>query len=244
MDPFKNLISQAPIVEERLSYIFKDKTLLALAFVHRSFINEYRNITESHNERLEFLGDAVLGLLVSEYLYRYLPSTPEGELSHLRSRLVEASSCFAYMQKLNLEPFLLLGKGEQRNGGRGRESILADLFEAIIGAIYLDGGIEASQRFLFQNFSEEIEAIIRKPIRNWKAELQDYSQKQYQQPPDYVVLKEEGPDHGKVFTIAVKINEEQVGIGKGSSKKEAQQEAASNALDQIHRRTKELLTDA
>lgn len=216
-------------IEGILGYAFKDRSLLTLAFVHRSYINENREIFK-HNERLEFLGDAVLGLLISDYLYHSHPDHPEGELSYLRSRLVEASSCVHYVQALQLSSFLLLGKGERMNDGRGRESILADLFEAIIGAIYLDGGIEAAQKFLFSLFQNQIEEIIKTPLSNWKAILQDYCQKKYQKAPSYHVLEAMGPDHSKIFEISVSILDQELGRGKGASKKEAQQAAASDAL--------------
>ncbi len=141
----------------------------------------------------------------------------------------------AYIQKLQIEEFLLLGKGERMNDGRGRDSILSDLFEAIIGAIYLDGGIEAARRFLFKNFSKDIEGILKTPLRNWKALLQDYAQKKYQQPPIYKVLSEVGPDHSKVFLVSVSIHDEEVGRGEGPSKKEAQQAAAANALQSLEK---------
>lgn len=230
MNSLEKLIFDASEIENRLGYTFKHKSLLALAFVHRSFVNENRDVTDQHNERLEFLGDSVLGVLVAEFLYRQLPTTSEGDLSHLRSRLVEASSCVAYIQKLNVEGHLLLGKGERMNDGRGRESILADLFEALIGAIYLDGGIEAARLFLFNHFKEEIEGILKEPVRNWKAELQDYSQKVHQQTPLYKVVSESGPDHSKVFNVSVLINDQEIGVGQGASKKEAQQAAAADAM--------------
>jgi len=232
MNPIEELLKVLPVIESKINYTFHDRSLLFLAFVHRSFINENRQVSQ-HNERLEFLGDSILGLLVAEYLYRHLPDTPEGDLSYLRSRLVEASSCVAYIQKLNLEKHILLGKGERMNDGRGRESILADLFEAIIGAIFIDGGIEAAQGFLFTNFTDEIQAILKTPLRNWKAILQDYCQKKHQHPPSYLVLEESGPDHSKVFTIAVMINDQEIGRGTGASKKEAQQAAAADALEHI-----------
>jgi ribonuclease-3 len=233
MNAVENLIKLAPEIEFKLGYTFKDRSLLALAFVHRSFVNENRE-TNHHNERLEFLGDSVLGLVIAEYLYRYLPSTPEGELSALRSRLVEASSCIGYVQKLDVEKYILLGKGEKLNNGRGRDSILADLLEAIIGAIYIDGGLEAAKTFLFKNFSREIDGILKMPFQNWKAMLQDFCQKTYQQTPVYSVLSETGPDHSKTFSISVIINNEEVGTGVGPSKKEAQQEAARDALTKIN----------
>lgn len=233
METIEDLINNASEIEQKLGYTFRDRTILALAFVHRSFVNENRDVNQ-HNERLEFLGDSVLGMIVAEYLYRYLPSTPEGDLSYLRSRLVEATSCMEYVQKLDVEKYVLLGKGERLNSGRGRDSILADLFEAIIGAIYIDGGIEAAQKFLFKNFSRDIEAILKTPIQNWKAILQDFCQKTYQETPIYKVLSESGPDHSKTFSISVIINQAEVGLGAGSSKKEAQQEAAKDALLKIN----------
>lgn len=233
MNQLEQLAKDTPSIEAKIGYVFKDKSLLTLAFVHRSYINENRPLVEQHNERLEFLGDSILGMLVAEYLYRYLPETPEGELSYLRSRLVEASSCVLYVQKLTLGLHLLLGKGERMNDGRGRESILSDLFEAIIGAIYMDGGIEAARRFLFKNYSAEMQTILSRPVRNWKALLQDYTQKKYQQPPVYHVVHESGPDHSKIFEIAVLINETQWGRGVGPSKKEAQQAAAADAVAKL-----------
>lgn len=232
MDQTETLLRLAPEIERKLDYPFKDRKLLALAFVHRSFVNENKDIKE-HNERLEFLGDSVVGLLISDYLYRYLPDTPEGDLSYLRSRLVEAQSCVSYVNKLDVERYLLLGRGEKMNDGRGRESILADLFEAILGAIYLDGGLDSAQRFVFKNFSKEIEEILKTPVKNWKAQLQDYCQKRYRHPPVYKVISETGPDHSKIFSISVIINGIEVGHGTGPSKKEAQQAAAQDALVKI-----------
>ena len=233
MNQMEQLIQQISFIEKHLGYSFKDRSHLMLAFVHRSFINENRDVRQ-HNERLEFLGDAVLGTLISDYLYHTLPDTPEGQLSYLRSRLVEASSCVHYMQSLNVSSYLLLGKGERMNDGRGRDSILADLFEAIIGAIYLDGGLEAARQFLFKNFSNQIEAILKTPLSNWKALLQDYCQKTFQQTPTYQVLQETGPDHSKVFQMSVWINQQELGKGTGASKKEAQQAAAANALTYLN----------
>lgn len=233
MNQIEHLHQNISIIEAKLGYPFRDRSLLILAFVHRSFINENRAITH-HNERLEFLGDAVLGMLISDYLYCYLPSTAEGQLSYLRSRLVEASSCVNYVQSLGIASYILLGKGERMNDGRGRESILADLFEAIIGAIYLDGGLQAAKDFLFSNFAPQIENILKTPLCNWKALLQDYCQKKYQQTPIYHVLHASGPDHNKIFEISVLINQEELGRGKGASKKEAQQAAAANAISRCN----------
>jgi len=233
VDPIETLFYQAPLIEEKLGYPFRNRELLLLAFVHRSFINEHRDQMLSHNERLEFLGDSVLGLIISDYLYQFLPNHPEGELSHLRSQIVESSSCANFLLHLNVSQYILLGKGEAMNEGRGRETIFADLFEALIGAIYLDGGLEEVRRFFLFHFSERLERILISPVRNWKAELQDYAQKKFQKPPVYRVVKEVGPDHGKEFHIVVLINEVEEGHGSGPSKKIAEQAAASMAALKI-----------
>ena len=217
-------------VEAQLNIKFNNKELLILAFVHRSFWNENQEIIPHHNERLEFLGDSVLGLLIANYLYSEHPSLDEGSLSTIRSQLVDAPACAGYVQKLGIAPFLLLGNGEQMNRGKGRESILADLFEALVGAFYLDQGLEAVSSFFFTHFQETVEHMVKEPLRNWKAELQDCAQRHYQQTPVYEVLEEYGPAHKKNFRIAVWINEEKWGEGSGSSKKEGQVAAAKNAL--------------
>lgn len=220
-------------VEDRLGYTFKNKKLISQAFIHRSYYNEHRDQVEEHNERLEFLGDSILGLLISDYLYHHLPTQAEGELSRLRAHLVEASSCAKFLLKLGLAPFVLLGRGERMNEGRGRETILADLFEALLGAIYLDGGLNEVKRLFWMHFEKEIQAILEHPARNWKAELQDYSQKKYQKPPVYQVVSEMGPDHSKVFLVAAFLDTQEVGRGSGSSKKEAEQAAAQDAIEKL-----------
>ncbi|MBP7074798.1 MAG: ribonuclease III [Rhabdochlamydiaceae bacterium] len=227
----KDLMAHLSAVESRLGYTFQNKKLLKQAFTHRSYFNEHRGEVEEHNERLEFLGDSILGLLVSDYLYHHLPSQAEGELSRLRAHLVEAGCCARLLQKLDLGEFVQLGRGERMNEGRGRETILADLFEALLGAVYLDGGMEEAKKFFWGHFKDEIEKILAHPARNWKAELQDYSQKKYQRPPLYKVLREEGPDHSKMFVIGAYLDDQEIGQGTGSSKKEAEQSAAQNAIE-------------
>jgi ribonuclease-3 len=233
MNPIEELITRIPTIEEKIKYTFKNKQLLVLSFVHRSFFNEHRDLVQQHNERLEFLGDSVLGLMISAYLYAQLPMEPEGFLSHLRSHIVEASSCAELLNQLGIAHYVLLGRGERMNDGRGRETILADLFEALIGAIYLDAGIESTKKFFFSHFTAKIEEHLRKPLRNWKAELQDYSQKKYQRPPAYKILKESGPDHSKMFHVIAYIDDVETGEGTGSSKKEAEQAAAEDALKKL-----------
>ena len=224
------------VVEAALKLNFKNKALLSLAFVHRSFWNENQHLVPGHNERLEFLGDSVLGLLVADYLFSHHPDLDEGSLSTLRSQMVDAPACAAYVQKLEIASFLLLGRGEQMNKGKGRESILADLFEAVVGALYLDQGLAAVRAFFFSNFQTEVEHMVAAPLRNWKAELQDFTQKNYQQTPLYRVIEESGPAHRKLFRISVWVNEVKWGEGEGSSKKEGQTEAAKDALLKLKKR--------
>ncbi len=220
-------------VEEKLGYVFENKDVLTLAFIHRSFVNESKGAALNHNERLEFLGDSVLGLIIADYLYHRLPGYPEGQLSQLRSRLVDASSCALYLQKLGLAESILLGKGERMSEGHAKASIKADVFEALIAAIYLDGGSQVVKSFLLCHFEDEIEKVIGSPPRNYKAELQDYSQKKFQRGPVYKVVDETGPDHAKVFHVLVSVNENELGIGMGASKKEAEQRAAFAALSKL-----------
>lgn len=224
------LEKQTGEIEKKLGYIFKDKALLFTAFVHRSFFNEHRDQISQHNERLEFLGDSVLGMMISDFLYKAFPEKPEGDLSHLRAQVVEAKACAEYLQKLGIAQFVLLGKGERMNEGRGRETILADLFEAIVGAIYLDGGMEEAKRFFWSHFQKDLEEAVKTPTRNWKAELQDYAQKHHGTPPVYKVEAETGPDHSKQFQVIALIDGRIVGLGAGNSKKAAEQAAAQDAL--------------
>lgn len=233
MDLLSELKKNLNSIEEILGYEFKNKDLLILAFTHRSFANESRGQNTTNNERLEFLGDSVLGLSIADFLYRRLPSHPEGQLSQLRSRLVDASSCSRYLQKLGLGRYILLGRGERMSEGSAKNSILADAFEALIAALYLDGGMDIAKSFLFCQIEGEMEEVIGSPPRNYKAELQDYSQKIFHSAPLYKVIDEVGPDHAKIFHVVVFVNEKEAGIATGSSKKEAEQTAAFNALSKM-----------
>lgn len=228
-----NFLREPEKVEEKLGYAFQDKALLVLAFTHRSFVNENRELTKEHNERLEFLGDAILGFMVSEFLYKTLPSSKEGDLSYLRSRLVDASSCCQCIQKLGVQEHLLMGRGEMMNAGKGRDSILADLFEAILGAIYIDTGMESVKKFFFGHFEAFLLTLIKEPFYNWKAMLQDYFQKRFQKQPLYKVMSEEGPDHEKTFHVGVYLDADLLGVGQGLSKKEAEQQAAQTAYEKL-----------
>ncbi len=226
------LLENLETIQKKVGYTFKNPDLLALAFIHRSFANE-NDLLDNYNERLEFLGDAVLGFLIAEELYLKHPTTPEGDLSTMRATLVSAAACAHYVKQLDLGKYLLLGKGEQRNEGRGRDSILADFFEALIGALLLDGDLSTVRQFLTSHFSETMEKLLSQPTSNWKTTLQDWCQKNYQMTPHYENLETNGPDHKKDFRIGVYKNQELLGTGVGSSKKEAQQAAACDAIQQL-----------
>lgn len=233
MNTYHELQERSSEIELKLNYTFKNKNLLYLAFVHRSFVNENKKVISTHNERLEFLGDAVLSLTISEYLYKRFPNASEGQLSFYRSQIVDSNSCALYIQKLGIKDFVLLGKGEKQTEDRGRNSILADLFEAVVGAIYLDVGIDEARDFIFKNLEESINEFLLNPSRNYKAELQCYCQKKYSAQPVYEIVSESGPEHSKTFVVEAKVNDISFAKGQGSSKKEAEQEAAKNALEDL-----------
>ena len=233
MDPLTRLKEKHDSIEDRLGYSFKDKTLLYTSFVHSSYVNEHKREKIAPNERLEFLGDSILGLFVADYLFKTLPEQREGVLSHLRSSLVNAPSCADYMKKLEIEEYILMGKGERLSGGAKKESVLSDAFEALLGAIYLDGGIDEAFGFLKRTIEKEIIERIKVPSRNYKADLQNYSQKNLGVHPRYEMYKELGPAHEKIFHIKVSIDGKEAGRGQGGSKKEAEISAAKNAIEKI-----------
>jgi ribonuclease III len=218
--------------EEIAGIIFKDKNLLREAFTHRSYLNENRNFEYSHNERLEFLGDAVLELVVTEYLYEKYPDNNEGELTAYRASLVNAVILSEVAQKISVNDFLLLSKGESKDTGKARQYILANAMESIIGATYLDQGYEAAKYFIAKNLFYLIEKIVEE--KTWidaKSKFQEKAQEKESLTPMYKSLKEEGPDHDKEFTIGVYLDETLIAEGSGKSKQEAEQEAAKKALE-------------
>lgn len=219
-----------PRIEALLGYEFANKELLALAFVHRSYYNEHRQEMSSCNERLEFLGDSVLGLIAGEFLFHLLPEESEGMLSSLRAQIVDAPACAGYVQKLSLQDWILLGRGEKMNEHRGKETIQADFFEALMAAVFLDGGFLKAKEFFEKHFFRDLLQVISEPSRNWKAELQDFVQRKIQKPPIYQVVEETGPDHHKKFIVAVFMDEQEIGRGSGSSKKQAEAQAAKDAM--------------
>lgn len=215
--------------------IFQDKKLETVAFTHRSALNEYKELTES-NERMEFLGDAVLELSSSIYLFSKYPSEPEGVLTAYRSSLVKTTTLAAIAKTLGIGEKIVMSKGEEQTGGRDNEALLADTFEAIVGALYLDQGFDAADAFLKENLFPLIEEIKEKQLyKDSKSLLQEYAQSVLHAIPIYSVLKEEGPDHQKTFTIAVTINKERISVGMGKSKQDAQQQAAQIALEKLQK---------
>ena len=219
-------------LQKDLNYLFKDEELLITALTHSSYANENKLGVEGYNERLEFLGDSVLSLIVSQYLYKKYPHYPEGELTKIRAKVVCESSLAKAAENINLGKYLLLGKGEESTGGRYRESILADASEAITGAIYIDSDFETVNQLMLERFELDIvKAVDRgKLFNDYKTELQEILQKTNKSRLEYIVYKEVGPDHNKVFYMNVVINEIIIGTGAGKNKKEAEQAAAKDAL--------------
>ena len=214
--------------EEKIGYEFKDKSYIQTALTHSSFANEHKEF--NYNERLEFLGDSVLGLVVSDYLFRARNDLPEGKLTRLRANVVCEESLSAVARKINLGDHLFLGKGEKASGGSNRDSILADATEAVIAAIYLDGGFDQARDFILSNLRDTIAKNIDGNIfRDYKTILQEIIQGNNGK-ISYKLVGESGPDHNKEFEMQVKCGQDTIGIGKGKNKKEAEKEAARDAL--------------
>ncbi|MBW4828653.1 MAG: ribonuclease III [Clostridiaceae bacterium] len=219
-------------LQNELNFIFKDITLLNGALTHSSYANEHRKSNMIHNERLEFLGDSVLNLAVSDYIYKKYPYYPEGNLTKIRATVVCESALALIAKKIKLGNYLLLGKGEEATGGRNRDSILADALEALIGAMYLDKGFRDAQKFVIRLLEREIIEASKKGelFIDYKTKLQETLQRNRKAGIEYKIVKEEGPDHDKKFHILALIDEEEFGRGYGRSKKEAEQMAAKEVL--------------
>lgn len=217
--------------EEYAGILFKNKQLLRQAFVHRSYLNENKSSVSEHNERLEFLGDAVLELVVTEFLFKKFTSKPEGELTAYRSALVNANTLASVAEGIHVNDFLLLSKGEAKDKGRARQVIMANAMESIIGAIFLDSGYVAAEKFVSRHILPLTEQIIAQgSFIDSKSLFQEKAQENTGITPLYETLKEEGPDHNKIFTIGVYLDTELVVEGTGKSKQEAEQNAAQKAL--------------
>jgi ribonuclease III len=226
-----NCISQ---LEDEIKYTFKDEEVISTAITHSSYANERKTKKLSYNERIEFLGDSVLSLVISEYLYRKYPSLPEGELTVTRAKIVCENSLSKCAIDIGLGKFLLLGKGEELSGGRNKASILSDAFEALIGAIYIDGGFEIARGFILKYMEGIIKSCVEgKLFYDFKTQLQEIVQQNGEQHVLYYVIDESGPDHNKSFVTEVRINDVISGKGKGRSKKESEQNAAKDALDKL-----------
>lgn len=218
-------------LETLLGFTFTDKSHLVSAMTHRSYLNENREATQDHNERLEFLGDAVLELVVTDFLFRQYPGKPEGELTAVRAALVNTNSLAEASQKLGVNDFLLMSKGESKDTGRARLYILANVFEALVGALYLDQGYEAARAFIAGHLFAKTEQIVEKRLwQDAKSRFQELAQEYHSTTPTYQTLSQEGPDHDRVFTVGVFIGKELVAEGKGRAKQEAEQQAALTAL--------------
>ncbi len=216
---------------QRINYTFRDQTILFQSLKHRSFLTTSGEPRITSNERLELLGDAVLGLVVTEYLYKDYPKEEEGGLTTLKSLLVSRKSLSTIAREFGLGEYLLLSDAEANAGGRNRSSILADAVEAIIGAIYLDGGLEQASQFIHMHIIDHLEDFLAQGImKNYKSILLEYCQGACLSGPNYVVKDEKGPDHDKTFIIAVHVNGDNVGLGQGHTKKLAEQRAAKEAL--------------
>ena len=218
--------------QEKISYNFKDKNLLKQAFLHRSYLNEHKDLELEHNERLEFLGDAVLELVVTDWLYKNYPGEPEGELTAYRAALVNANTCADLASDLGMNDLLLLSKGEAKDKGRARQIILANAFEALIGAIYQDGGYDSAKAFIAQTvFPKAGEMIKKNLIEDYKSAFQHKAQELEGITPTYKVLAETGPDHDKKFTVGLYLGTDKISEGAGHAKQEAEQAAAHAGLE-------------
>lgn len=220
-------------LEERLGYSFRNRALLETELTHSSYANENRASGIVCNERLEFLGDSVLGVTVADFLYRHFPDMPEGRMTRLRAELVCEQSLHRVALELHLGDYLRLGKGEEHNGGRKRASILSDAVEAVIAAMYLDAGMETAAGFIHRCLLDDVRAIETPTFTDYKTSLQELVQRHSGQVLSYELVGEEGPDHAKTFRVQVCLNGDPIGRGTGRTKKEAEQTAAANALEAL-----------
>ncbi|OGC45032.1 ribonuclease III [candidate division WS6 bacterium RIFOXYC1_FULL_33_10] len=219
--------------EKRIGVEFKNKDLLLLALTHRSYVNEHKDV-DAHNERLEFLGDAVLELITSDYLFNTYPERTEGDLTSFRAALVRTESLADTAQEIEIGENIRLSKGEEDTGGRAKSYLLANAFEAIIGAIYLDSGYEVARDFVHTHLLKKIEHIVENRLDiDSKTKIQEVTQSKYKVTPVYEVIEEEGPDHDKRFTVVVKINGKEIGKGFGTSKQKAEEDAAKSGIEYI-----------
>ena len=228
----RNLKYDLDKLQKILNVTFTDNTVLLTAVTHRSYLNEHKEATWDHNERLEFLGDAVLELVVTDFLFAKYPEKPEGELTAIRAALVNTVSLSAAAEQLGVNEFLLMSKGEAKDVGRARQYILANVFEACIGAIYIDQGYEAAKGFIAERLFGKTEEIVHKRLwQDAKSRFQELSQEHASVTPTYETVGQSGPDHDRVFTVGVFLRHEKIAEGVGRSKQEAEQQAAEGAIE-------------
>jgi len=221
-------------LETSIGYTFKDKSLIKEAITHKSFVHENPESVSFFNERLEFLGDAVLGLIISDYLFHSHPEYSEAQLSKVKAYAVQENTLSGIAMKLNIGSYLLLGKGEEATGGRYKPSLLSNAFEAVLGAIYLDGGLKEAKTFTLKFLKDDIKRVISQDLLfDFKSRFQEIVQGRYGVLPKYIVHKEIGPEHQKIFEVKVFVGRELYGTGKGRSKKEAAQKAAEEGLKKL-----------
>jgi ribonuclease III len=219
---------------ERLGIILKDPEAIHQAFVHSSYFNENPNAVSGHNERLEFLGDAVIGLIVSRLLYERFPDEDEGLLTARRASLVNRDALASLGLRIGLDRYLLLGRGESEAGGATRPSVLAGAFEALAGAIFLSGGLDVSREWLTRLFESPLPGAGEpEPLKSAKSRLQEWSQREHRIKPHYELVSTSGPDHDQTFTVAAVLRGERIAFGHGSSRQRAEEQAASAALDSM-----------
>lgn len=218
-------------LEKRIGVKFTNRDLLKTALTHRSYINENREQNIENNERLEFLGDAVLELIISDHIYKKYPEKHEGELTSIRSALVRTESIAEESKKMGIGQYLLLSKGEEESGGKDKEYIIADLYEAVLGAIYLDKDYETAKEYVTRTILKKVDKVVEEELFiDPKTKIQELSQAKYKVTPTYTILKEEGPDHDKHFTIGLFLENKEIAQGVGTSKQKAEEDAARKAI--------------
>ena len=228
-------------LEAKLGVNFKDKALLEKAFTHRSYLNEHRENGLENNERLEFLGDAVLELIISSDLYKNYPEKPEGELTNIRAAVVRTESLAEESRNLGFGEYLKMSKCEEDSGGKDKDYLLANTFDAVLGAIYLDQGFDVCVSYLSRTLLHKVSNIIENNLFiDPKTQAQELIQAQFKVTPLYEVVKEDGPDHDKIFTVVLIVNQKELGRGTGSSKQKAEEEAAKMAIESINNKEKSL----
>lgn len=226
------MTSKYKVLESKINIDFKDRTLLENVFIHRSYLNEHKSSQISSNERLEFLGDSVLSLITSVYLFKHYPNLKEGDYTEIKSAIVKMESLAEASKKIGLNDYLLLSKGEEKGEGRANSNIMADCFEALIAAIFLDKNFEVAYTFVVDFlFKDKLDYLLKNNLYlSSKSKLQEMIQRKYKKTPIYKVLEEKGPEHKRIFKIGVMFNNKMLGVGSAPSKKEAEEEAAKEAL--------------